>query len=184
MNRREAIRLGSCGAAVAAAWWAGLPARTWAALPPVPGWSDEDERLLTVVGDTILPETAGSPGAAAVGIGRFVLRMTAECHGPAEAVAVKRFLADLDKAVRAEHGRTFAELPAPAREALLVSFEQRTAAETPSGAVNPFRHVKQLTLLGYFTSEPGATRALRYDPVPGTYRGSVPLAPDDRSWAQ
>jgi hypothetical protein len=39
-------------------------------------------------------------------------------------------------------------------------------------------------LLGYFTSEQGATKALRYDPVPGTYRGSVPLAAGDRAWAQ
>ena len=45
------------------------------------------------------------------------------------------------------------------------------------------RHVKDLTLLGYFTAEVGATQALRYDPVPGAYRGSVPLRPGDRAWA-
>ncbi|MFM9091974.1 MAG: gluconate 2-dehydrogenase subunit 3 family protein [Verrucomicrobiota bacterium] len=47
----------------------------------------------------------------------------------------------------------------------------------------PWRHVKDLTLLGYFTAEAGATQALRYDPVPGAYRGSVPLRPGDRAWA-
>ena len=37
-----------------------------------------------------------------------------------------------------------------------------------------FAMMKQLTLLGYFTSEPGATKALRYLPVPGRYEGCIP----------
>jgi hypothetical protein len=37
--------------------------------------------------------------------------------------------------------------------------------------------------LGYFTAEAGATQALRYDPIPGAFRGSVKLTPGDRSWA-
>jgi len=37
--------------------------------------------------------------------------------------------------------------------------------------------------IGYFTSEPGATIALRYDPVPGDYRGCVPLKDIGRGWA-
>jgi hypothetical protein len=33
--------------------------------------------------------------------------------------------------------------------------------------------MKELTLLGYYTSEAGATRELRYDAVPGRYDGCV-----------
>lgn len=182
MNRRDAIRQGGLYAA-AAALWAGLPARTWAALPAVPGWSSDDERTLTLIGDTILPETPGSPGAGAVGIGRFVLMMTADCYGPEAAEAVRQVLRAVDADSRSTHARSFADLHPAEREAILVAYETRTAARTGRGALNPFRHVKSLTLLGYFTSEPGATQALRYDPVPGTYRGSVPLRENDRSWA-
>ncbi len=46
-----------------------------------------------------------------------------------------------------------------------------------------FRTAKELTLLGYYTSEPGATRELRYAAVPGAYRGCVPLAEVGRTWA-
>ena len=46
-----------------------------------------------------------------------------------------------------------------------------------------FRMIKELTLLGYFTSEIGATKALRYVAVPGRYDGSVPYKKGDRAWA-
>jgi hypothetical protein len=46
-----------------------------------------------------------------------------------------------------------------------------------------FSMIKQLTLLGYFTSEVGATKALRYIPVPGKYDGNYPYKKGDRAWA-
>jgi len=46
-----------------------------------------------------------------------------------------------------------------------------------------FKMMKELTLLGYFTSEIGATKALRYIAVPGRYDGSVPYKKGDKAWA-
>jgi hypothetical protein len=34
--------------------------------------------------------------------------------------------------------------------------------------------MKELTILGFFTSEIGATKVLKYTPVPGRYNGCVP----------
>lgn len=182
MNRREAIRQAALGAA-AAAVWASLPARTWAALAPVEGWSADEETFLTAIGDTILPDTPGAPGAGSVGIGRFIAMMTREWSPAAATAALRRGLREL-AAESQRRGAAFPSLPREQRESLLTAYEAKSAASTPRGGIDPFRHVKELTLLGYFTSETGATKALRYDPVPGTYRGSVRLGPGDRSWAQ
>ena len=46
-----------------------------------------------------------------------------------------------------------------------------------------FHLMKQLTLWGFFTSEPGATKALRYVAVPGHYDGCVPYKKGDKAWA-
>ena len=46
-----------------------------------------------------------------------------------------------------------------------------------------FRMMKELALLGYFTSEIGATQALRYVESPGRYDPCVPYKPGDRDWA-
>jgi len=43
--------------------------------------------------------------------------------------------------------------------------------------------IKQLTLLGYFTSKEGATKALRYMETPGKYDGAYPYKKGDKAWA-
>lgn len=43
--------------------------------------------------------------------------------------------------------------------------------------------MKQLTLLGYFSSEIGATKALRYIETPGKYDGAFPYKKGDKAWA-
>ena len=46
-----------------------------------------------------------------------------------------------------------------------------------------FRMMKQLAVLGYFTSEVGATQALRYVESPGRYDPCLPYTPGQRDWA-
>ena len=46
-----------------------------------------------------------------------------------------------------------------------------------------FTMVKQLTLLGYFTSEIGCKQARRYEPVPGKYDGAYPYKKGDKAWS-
>jgi hypothetical protein len=46
-----------------------------------------------------------------------------------------------------------------------------------------FTMLKQLTIWGYFSSEVGMTRALRYVEVPGKYDGAYPYKKGDKAWA-
>jgi glucoside 3-dehydrogenase (cytochrome c) hitch-hiker subunit len=46
-----------------------------------------------------------------------------------------------------------------------------------------FRTMKELTVVGYYTSQPGVTKELKYVQVPGRFEGCVPLAKVGRSWA-
>ena len=46
-----------------------------------------------------------------------------------------------------------------------------------------FAIARDLTLLGYFTSEIGATKAYEYVEIPGRYDGCVDLKPGQRVWA-
>jgi hypothetical protein len=42
--------------------------------------------------------------------------------------------------------------------------------------------VKQMTLMGFFTSETGITKTLRYVAIPGRYDGDVPYIKGQRAW--
>lgn len=46
-----------------------------------------------------------------------------------------------------------------------------------------FRMMKELALLGYFTSEIGMTQAQRYIETPGRYDPCLPYVPGEKSWA-
>lgn len=46
-----------------------------------------------------------------------------------------------------------------------------------------FTLVKELTILGYFSSEIGCTQALAYVPIPGRYDGVVKLKDNQKAWA-
>jgi hypothetical protein len=46
-----------------------------------------------------------------------------------------------------------------------------------------FRTIKELVIVGYYTSQPGATKELRYVQVPGRFDGCVPMSKIGRTWA-
>ena len=54
------------------------------------------------------------------------------------------------------------------------------AADTPN---HYFRMMKELAVVGYFTSEIGCTQALRYVESPGRFDPCVPYTPGEKAWA-
>lgn len=46
-----------------------------------------------------------------------------------------------------------------------------------------FAIMRDLTILGFFTSEIGVTQAYEYLPIPGRYDGCVDLKPDQKLWS-
>jgi hypothetical protein len=60
-----------------------------------------------------------------------------------------------------------------------------SAAAPPAEEPPPpfFSQLKELTVTGYYTSEVGATRELRWNAAPGEYRPDVPLSEVGRTWA-
>jgi len=143
-------------------------------------------KLLDEVGETILPATA-TPGAKAAQVGSFMAVMVRDCYSPADQKIFLGGLAQLDAASRQQTGKAFLACDAAQRTAVLTKLDTEQAAFTknqrPDDPSHYFRMMKELTLLGYFTSEIGMTQALRYAPVPGRYDGSVPYKKGDRAWA-
>ena len=84
-------------------------------------------------------------------------------------------------------GNGFMKITPEQRKELLneLDKEQKAYAKDKKKEADPhyFTLMKQLTLLGYFTSEPGATKALRYVPVPGRFDACIPYKKGDKAWA-
>lgn len=152
-------------------------------------FSSDDIALLDEIGETIMPTTATSPGAKAAGCGAFMAMMIADCYTAPVQAEIRAGLARLPVDYAARYGEKFIGGKPENRTAFLNALDAeqhqytaerpRTAgADRITGDARPtphyFRMMRELTLLGYFTSEIGSTQALHYVEVPGRYDGNVP----------
>ncbi len=149
-------------------------------------FGQEDVSFMDEVADTILPATS-TPGAKAANVGRFMAVMVKDCYTPEEQKIFINGLSKLDDASNKKNGKKFMESTPQQRTALLIDLDnEQKAYQKTKKKEDPnhyFRMMKELTLLGYFTSEVGATKALRYNPIPGKYVGDYPYKKGDKAWA-
>ena len=159
----------------------------------------DDIAFLDEVAETILPTTASSPGAKAAQVGAFMTVMIKDCYEEKDQKIFTEGMDKLQEASKKKHGKNFMESTPEQRHALLVDLDKeqkdyskehqdkatQARAEKKEYKYDPhyFRLMKELTLLGYFTSEVGATKALRYIESPGRYEGCVPYKKGDKAWA-
>jgi hypothetical protein len=167
-------------------------------------FTPDNTDFLNEVADTILPTTS-SPGAKAANVGGFMAVMVRDCYLPVDQKVFIAGMKSLDDAAQKQAGDKFMNLTPKKRTEVLVALDAEQKAYTAKRAkiVAPemaahkndpnyegpamrdhyFRMMKELTLLGYFTSEIGATKALRYIAVPGHYDGCIPYKKGDKAWA-
>jgi len=158
-----------------------------------------DVAMLDEIAETILPETS-TPGAKAAKTGAFMALMVTEAYDARQQQVFRTGLGQVDEACRKAHGVPFMQASPAQRLAVVEALDReqksamdaRTPARTkrapaaPAAADEPahyFRMMKELTLLGYFTSEIGYTKAMRYRESPGRFDPCAPQAPGDKIWA-
>ncbi len=88
----------------------------------------------------------------------------------------------MDTQARSRHGKPFAESATEQQLALLRDLDAAAYAAGRGEDTWFFRRMKELTLVGYYTSEIGAMQELHVSPF-GTYRGDIPYTAVGRAWA-
>lgn len=135
--------------------------------------TSDQAQLLERIADVIIPET-DTPGAAAAGVHFYIDKMVATWMGQKHAA---RFMSRLAAFEQAHLG--FLEKSADQQIAVV----QKLDDNMWQGAHADFyREMKELVLIGYYTSEVGASVELAYDPVPGPFH-PVSIEDYDRTWS-
>lgn len=135
-----------------------------------------DQALVEEIADTLLPTTPSSPGAKAAGVGPVINLLLTDCREPAE----QKLVVDGLKQFRNTVGDHFASMSQADRENWLRRIDSQALA---AGGKHYLSLVRELSLQAYFSSEIGATKALRYVMTPGKWVGCVPLEPGQPAWA-
>jgi len=162
-------------------------------------FTPNDIAYLDEIGDTILPETS-TPGAKAAQCGAFMALMVTDTYSDRDQQVFHNGMQQLETACRQMYKTGFMAATPAQRLALLdqIDKEQKAymddraakqaaatdAAPAPDTPPHYFRMIKELTLLGYFTSEIGYTKAMRYVEAPGRFDPCAPYKPGETSWAQ
>lgn len=145
-----------------------------------------DIAFLDEVAETILPKT-DTPGAKEAQVGSFIALYATECYNDIEQDILKKGIKQLNEVALQKYKEGFTKINQQQKEALLISIDaEAEKANQQSNGNNSSAHyftlMKQLTLLGFFTSKQGATQVLRYMPVPGTYKGCIDYK-DETAWS-
>jgi len=140
--------------------------------------------MLGMLVDLIIPAT-DTPGAKEVGVPVFIDRVLNNWVGAEDRARFQMGLAGLDDHMQEAHGVVLRDATHEQQNALLSRLDQEAIAARNEGA-DPlpfFAYLKEWTLVGYYTSEVGATQELQWLPAPGRYDADVSLEEVGRTWA-
>ncbi|MES3034413.1 MAG: gluconate 2-dehydrogenase subunit 3 family protein [Gemmatimonadota bacterium] len=148
----------------------------------------EDIAFLDEVADTILPDTAKSPGAKAAKTGAFMAIMVTDTYSPEDQAVFRDGMKALDEASKkANGGASFTAASAAQRTTLLEALDKEQfdfqKSRKPDDKQHYFRMMKELTMTGFFTSEIGYTKAMRYVESPGRFDPCLDYKPGETIWA-
>lgn len=157
--------------------------------------TETQKMIAAEVAEMIIPRT-NTPGAKDVGVPAFLIMMLQDCYKTPEQESFKAGLSKLEE-------KQFLNLDQNQRAALLQQVEKDTVDEMKAYQVQrvsaieatgsnqtkqevkglPFwRLIKELTMLGYFTSEEGIKASFEYVPVPGRLE-MIKMTPNQKSFA-
>lgn len=169
--------------------------------------SADYQALVAELAEVIIPKT-DTPGAKEAQVGSMIEVLLKDCYSSLQQEHFVKGLEDLE-AESKKLGGKFVDLSAEQKaEAVKIMVqkskdesaqneEKAKQVDTESGLTKEeqkkkdevevpvpfFRLMKELTLFSYFTSEPGATLALDYVPIPGRYDGCIEMKPDQKAYA-
>jgi gluconate 2-dehydrogenase gamma chain len=144
--------------------------------------------LVSEVAEIIIPKT-DTPGAKDVGVPSFIDKMLKEVYPEEDQKRFTDGLAAFDEEAKKTYGDAFLDLDAAKQQEHVKKLHDAAILAERNTVPAPKRPfvlmVKELTMLGFFTSKVGATEVLQYEEVPGAYKGCIPLAEagNGKAWA-
>lgn len=196
LNRRELLQRvaylmgGAISAPAVLGLLNGCTAKQEASWQPV-FLSKEQGALVSEVAEIMIPRT-DTPGAKDAGVPAFIDTMLKDVYTQEDRERYVAGLQAFDDTARTAYSKQFVELSKVQQTELVRKVHDEAVAvelaydPPPTTLRRPFiLMTKELSLLGFFTSKPGATQVLQYVAVPGSYQACVPLAQagNGKTWA-
>jgi len=187
MHRRQALRLLASAAALPVlsreafslfqALHNQLPAK-----PVLKTLNPHQNATVTTIAELIIPQTH-TPGAKAARVNEFIDLIVAEWYDDEEKETFVTGLANVDSRARGLYGKNFVNCEQKQQGSILQAMDDEVAERTANPRrrrnhppeKNFFFMIKQLTLVGYYTSQIGFEQELHAETIPSRHAGCVPV---------
>ncbi len=197
MNRRELIKIaavllgGSLSSTISSAVIANADNANSTRAPQNPFFDADARKSVAILAELIIPKT-DTPGAIEAGVPDFIELIVSEWYTDLERQVFLTGLADIEDYSKKAFGKSFRLCDRKEQTAALTWSEKQSKSHRGSSRPGDntlsedapfFLKMKELTVLGYYTSEIGATQELIYNPMPMKYDGDINFADVGRQWS-
>jgi hypothetical protein len=151
----------------------------------------DEAAFISKIVDMILPRTE-TPGALDVKVDIFIDKVYANLYDAEAQEHVRKEIEKFNAECKSEFGNSFVNLSESDQIKVLQKAEENSGQfgsgvwGTTVGKPEPvgfYRSLKSTALWGYFTSQEIGENVLSYDPIPGAYRGCIPLSQVNNKWS-
>jgi glucoside 3-dehydrogenase (cytochrome c) hitch-hiker subunit len=191
MLRREALRLLAAAATIPL-----LPRNAFTLFQEVhqqlPGTAGlkalnpHQNATVMTISELIIPQT-DTPGAKAARVNEFIDLIIADWYDDEEKSTFLTGLEDVDRRSQNSFSKDFVECSGKQQVQILNDLDDESNVETESAILRRARNavpeqkhffsmIKQLTLIGYYTSEIGFVQELHEEIIPARHAGCAPLS--------
>lgn len=137
--------------------------------------SDKQFNIVQTIADRIVPKT-DSPGALDALVPQFIDMMLFDCYNKEQQDMFIRGIEQFGVHYKKVQNEPLGGLTHEEQDVFLTKYEQRVSVDDYASDEGYFmKTVRELTLNGFFMSEPGATKVLNYVPVPGRFNSCIDL---------
>jgi len=137
-------------------------------------FSEDEFHSVEGITDILLPATS-TPGALETQVPYFIDLVVKNCMDKNDQQLIKNGLHQLGQ-------QKFPSLSSAKKSNLIKKIDEDAFKDESSNAW--YRIIKKLSLIGYFTSQEGMTKALNYVKVPGEYKACIPYKKGEKALAK
>lgn len=133
--------------------------------------SESQQAMVAIIAERILPKT-DTPGAVDAGVPDFINIIYGKYLNEDDKIMFSAGLDEVATRALKLYNKNIAQLSFEEQDHLLRDIARASQALPKSF----FLQIKELTVVGYFTSELVGKTVLKYDPIPGRYDPCIPLS--------
>jgi gluconate 2-dehydrogenase gamma chain len=143
---------------------------------PMLGLGSAHAGVVGVIADVLLPRS-DTPSATDVGVPAWIDVVVAEYLSDAQRSSFLADLGAIDSFALVTSGARVSTLNGSALAAVIASLDAAVVAKDPTPAQRGYAQLKELVIVGYFTSKPVQTDILKVVVIPGRYDPNVSKSP-------